>query len=462
LSVIQETVQPALLMRAPTSLSLQEERVMQRFLSLFILLGLAGAGSLSAQDRAQVYRGAQILPITGAPVEKGVLVVEAGKIVAVGAEGQVPVPAGAVVHDLEGKVIMPGLVDSHSHIGGGDGGDRSSALHGGVRILDAIDARDERIQKAQAGGVTTANVMPGSGLLMSGQTAYLKLRDGRTIYDLLYCDDPLREICGGMKMANGTNPRGQPPFPGTRAKAAALVRDKFVKAEEYRAKVSAAKGDPTKMPARDLELEALVEILDGKRMVHNHTHRHDDVLTAIRLAQEFGYRMVLHHVSDAHMVAAEIAESGYPSSIIVLDSPGGKLEAADVSMANGAALEGAGALVGFHTDDGVTDSRFFLRSAGLAVRNGMSREAALYALTMAGAKMLDLDQRIGSLERGKDADFIVLSGDPLSVYTRVEQTWVEGVKVFDLSDPRDHAFAVGGPRAVPVISADLHSGLEGH
>jgi imidazolonepropionase-like amidohydrolase len=172
--------------------------------------------------------------------------------------------------------------------------------------------------------------------------------------------------------------------------------------------------------------------------------------------------MVLHHVSDAHMVAPEIAESGYPSSIIVLDSPGGKLEAANVSMANGAALEQAGALVGFHTDDGVTDSRFFLRSAGLAVRNGMSREAALYALTMAGAKMLDLDQRIGSLERGKDADFIVLSGDPLSVYTRVEQTWVEGVKVFDLSDPRDHAFAVGGPRAVPVISADLHSGLEGH
>src|SRR5690606_8699660 len=116
------------------------------------------------------------------------------------------------------------------HIGGGDGGDRSAPIHGDVRILDAIDARSESIQKAQAGGVTTVYVMPGSGHLMSGQTDYLKLRDGNTIYDLLYCKDVLTEICGGLKMANGTNPRRDPPFPGTRAKAAALVRAKFVKA----------------------------------------------------------------------------------------------------------------------------------------------------------------------------------------------------------------------------------------
>ena len=129
-------------------------------------------------------------------------------------------------------------------------------------------------------------------------------------------------------------------------------------------------------------------------------------------------------------MANEIAAAGVPASIIVLDAPGGKLEAMDISNANGAALEKAGALVGFHTDDGITDSRFFLRSAAIAVRYGMSREAALYAMTMAGARMLDLEDRIGSLERGKDADFIVLSGDPLSTYTRVLQTWDEG-QVFD-------------------------------
>jgi imidazolonepropionase-like amidohydrolase len=435
---------------------------MKRAFCATLLLALAAAPPLAGQERAQVFRGARIIPITSAPIDGGVLVVQGGKIVAVGREGAVRIPNGAEVHDVTGKVIMPGLVDTHSHIGGGDGGDRSSPIHGDVRILDAIDARDDGIQKAQAGGITTVNVMPGSGHLMSGQTAYLKLRDGRTIYDLLYCRDVLKEVCGGLKMANGTNPRGEPPFAGTRAKAAALVREKFIKAQEYRAKVRAANGDPSKMPPRDLEMEALVEALEGKRIVHHHTHRHDDILTAIRLQQEFGYRAVLQHVSEAWKVADEIAASGLPASIITLDAPGGKLETLDLSMTNGAALEKAGVLVGYHTDDGITDSRFFLRSAGIAVRAGMSRDAALYAMTMAGARMLGLDHRIGSLEAGKDADFIVLSGYPLSVYTRVEQTWVEGVKVFDLSNPQDYVYAVGGIGVRGVVSANYHEGMEGH
>jgi imidazolonepropionase-like amidohydrolase len=153
---------------------------------------------------------------------------------------------------------------------------------------------------------------------------------------------------------------------------------------------------------------------------------------------------VLQHVSEGWKVADEIARSGAGSSVIVIDSPGGKLEAVDLAMTTGAALEKAGALVAFHTDDWITDSRHFLRSAGLAVRAGMSREKALEALTINGARLLKLEDRIGSLAPGKDADFIVLSGDPLSVYTRVEQTWVEGRKVFDLSSPEDHLYAVGG------------------
>jgi len=430
-------------------------------ISALLLVAIASATPLAAQEQTQVFRGARLLPISSAPIENGVLVVEGGKIVAVGEEGRVQIPANAVVHDVSGKVIMPGLVDTHSHIGGGDGGDRSAALHPDIRVLDAIDVRSKSIKKARAGGVTTANIMAGSGLLMSGQTAYVKLRDGRTIYDLLYCSDPLEEVCGGMKMANGTNPRGQAPMPGTRAKAAALVRTKFVEAQEYREKIRAAQGDPSKMPARNIELEALVEILDGKRVVHNHTHRHDDVLTAIRLAQEFGYRMVLHHVSDAWKIPDEIAAAGYPASIIVLDAPGGKLEAADVSMENGAALERAGVKVAFHTDDGVTDSRYFLRSAALAVRKGMSRESALRAMTLSGAEMLDLDHRVGSLDSGKDADFIVLSGDPLSVYTRIEETWIDGVKVFDLADPEDYLYAVGGIETEPVVSAANSAEMEG-
>src|SRR5690606_4353345 len=237
-------------------------------LSALLLVALAAAPPLAAQEQAQVFRGARILPISSAPIENGVLVVQRGKIVAVGEEGRVRIPAAAGGHDVAGEVIMPGLVDTHSHIGGGDGGDRSASLHPDIRILDAIDTRNKGIQKAQAGGITTANVMPGSGLLMSGQTAYLKLRDGRTIYDLLYCKDVLNEICGGMKMANGTNPIGGSPSPGTRAKSAAIVRNKFVQAQDYREKIRNAKGDPSKMPARNLEMEALVQVLEGKRLVH--------------------------------------------------------------------------------------------------------------------------------------------------------------------------------------------------
>lgn len=423
---------------------------------------LLSGGVAAAQDRPQVFRGARILPVTGDEIPNGVLVVQGGKIRAVGPAGSVAIPDNADMHEATGQVIIPGLVDSHSHIGGGDGGDRSAALHPGVRILDAIDVRSDGIQRAQSGGITTANVMPGSGLLMSGQTAYLKLRDGRTIADLLYCHDILTEICGGMKMANGTNPRGAPPSPGTRAKAAALVRAKFVEAREYRDRLRAAATDSTKRPKRDLELEALVEVLDGKRTVHFHTHRHDDILTALRLQQEFGFRLVLHHVSEGWKVAREIAAAKVPASVIVLDAPGGKLEAKDLSLTTGMEIDKAGGLVGFHTDDGITDSRFFLRSAALAVRAGMPRGKALYALTMAGAVMLQLEDRIGSLAVGKDADFVVLSGDPFSVYTRVRETWVAGEKVFDLANPKDREYAVGGPNAANTDLLDVHAGEEGH
>ncbi|MGK7371008.1 MAG: amidohydrolase family protein, partial [Candidatus Halalkalibacterium sp. M3_1C_030] len=321
-------------------------------------------------------------------------------------------------------------------------------------ILDAIDPRSDTFKKALAGGITSVNVMPGSGHLMSGQTVYLKLREANIIEDMLFVDDPANEITGGIKMANGTNPLGEGSFPGTRAKSAAMVRDLFIKAQEYRDKIEKADGDEEKMPKRDPGMEALVEVLEGKRIVHNHTHRHDDILTAIRLSKEFGYRLVLHHVSEAWKVADEIAEAGVPASIIVLDSPGGKMEAVDIRYTNGPELEQAGALVAYHTDDGITDSRVFLRSAAFGVRAGMSRRKALEAVTIAGARMMDIQDRTGTLEKGKDADFIILSGDPLSVYTHIEQTWVEGQKRFDRSDPEDKKYATGG---YEVFRGTFHS-----
>lgn len=396
-----------------------------------------------AQERPTAFIGATIYPISSEPIENGVLVVHQGKITAVGG-ANTGIPGNAERIDVTGKVIMPGLVDTHSHIGRGDGGDASSATHPDVRIVDAIDARSDTFRKARTGGVTTVNVMPGSGHLLSGQTVYLKLRDADTIYDLLIEKDIENGIIGGIKMANGTNSIRQSPFPGTRARSAAMQRALFVRAQEYQKKVQAAAGDTSKLPPRDLQMEAMVEVLEGKRVVHFHTHRHDDILTVLRLKREFGFKLVLHHVSDAWMVADEIAAAGVPSSIINIDSPGGKLEAMNLLFKSGAALEKAGADFAYHTDDGITDSRLFLRMAAQGVKVGLSREKALESLTLAGARMLELDHRLGSLDRNKDADFIILNGDPLSVYTFVEQTWIDGQKVYDRDIPDQKKYSTGG------------------
>lgn len=409
---------------------------------------------LWAAAQVTVFQGAKIIPINSEPIDDGILVIEDTKIKAVGTPDEINIPSDAEIIDVSGKVIMPGLVDSHSHIGEGDGGDRSSALHPDVRILDAINPRSDSFKKALAGGITSVNVMPGSGHLMSGRTVYLKLREANTVEDMLFVDDQEQQVAGGLKMANGTNPLGDGPFPGTRAKSAAMVRELFIKAQEYKQKKENAQANSEEMPTRDIGMETLVEVLNGERIVHHHTHRHDDILTAIRLSNEFDYRLVLHHVSEAWKVAEEIAEAEVPASIIVLDSPGGKLEAVDIRYENGAVLEDAGATVGYHTDASITDTRLFLRSAAFGVRAGMSRDAALRAVTIANAEMMDIDDRTGTLEPGKDADFIVLSGNPLSVYTHVEQTWVEGNKRFDRANPEDKDYATGG---YGVFRGQLHT-----
>lgn len=406
--------------------------------------------SLFGQSQPKVFKGAKILPITSEPIVNGVLIVQNGVIKAVGPAGEVDIPSNAEVYDVSGKVIMPGLVDSHSHIGGGGGGDRSAAMHPGVRVLDSINPDSPTIMMALAGGITTVNIMPGSGLLMSGQTVYVKLREANTVEEMLFVNDIYSEIYGGLKMANGTNPMGKPPLPGTRAKAAAMVRQLWVDAKTYKQKTETAE-KPSEIPPRDLGKETLVEVLNGKRIIHHHTHRADDIMTVLRVAEEFGYldNLVLHHVSEGWKVVDEIAKAGVPCSIIVLDSPGGKAEAIDIKYRTGAVLEDAGVLVGFHTDATITDPRLFLRSAAFGVKGGMSRHGALAAVTINNAKILGLEDQVGSLEKGKDADFLVLSGDPLSVYTHILQTWVEGGKRFDYSENKD--FAVGGYNVYPRL-----------
>lgn len=412
-----------------------------RILLSFLFLS---ATILTAQEKPLAFKGAKIYTAAGPMITDGVLIVQNGKIIQVGSKNAVNIPADAEIFEMKGKVIMPGFVDTHSHIGLDFGFDSDSPTHPDIRMLDAINPRHKSFNRARAGGITTVNIMNGSGHLMSGQTVYLKSKRVNTVEEMTFCDDLLNGICGGMKMANGTNSIRKSPFPGTRGKSAAIVRELFYKALDYKNKIEAAKDDVEKKPAYDIGLNAIVEVLDGKRIVQFHTHRADDILTVLRLKKEFGFKVVLHHVSEAWKVAEEIAKANVPCSVIMIDSPGGKLEASELKYETAKILRDAGVPVAFHTDDWITDSRLLIRSAALGMRAGLSEEDAVKSLTIEGAKMLGLEKRVGSLEQGKDADFVIFSGYPFSVYSHIEQTWIDGKKEFDRSNKDDYKYAVGG------------------
>jgi imidazolonepropionase-like amidohydrolase len=420
-----------------------------------------------------VYRGARIYTAAGPVIEHGDLVVQKGKILAVGAEGKVAIPKGSVIRDVTGKTIIPGLVDTHSHIGifqrpavsaHQDGNEGSGPVQPGLRAIDAIYPDDPGIRMALAGGVTTANIMPGSGNAIGGQTLYVKLR-GLTIEAMRIVG---KIVLGGIKFANGENPKryGMKNLaPVTRMKVAALQREMFVRARDYQRQWNSyrkkkAAGQNAVQPDRDVNLEPMVEVLERKRTVHFHTHRADDIMTAMRLADEFGFELVLHHCTEGYRVAEEIAKRGIAVSLTLVDSPGGKPEALGLIEEGAALMHKAGVKVAINTDDFITESRFFLRTGAIAVRGGLSEDVALKALTLHGAQILHLEDRIGSLEAGKDADFVVLSGAPFSVYTRVLETYIDGVKVFDRSRQKDWSYQTGGfalanPKRLPKESAPV-------
>lgn len=425
------------------------------------LRALQGKSAPKASPKASqvlVLVNARIHTVSGPVIDKGVLVVKGGKIAAVGPVGKVAIPKGAAVRDMGGKVIIPGLVDTHSHLGvysrpgvkaNSDGNEMTGPVQPGLRALDAINPDDPGLKMALAGGITTVNIMPGSGNAIGGQTLYVKIRG----FMVRMMQVLTGRVLGGIKFANGENPKGvygkKGAAPMTRMKIAALQRETLEKAREYKKKLddhraALKKGEKAVAPPRDLALEPLVEVLERRRTVHFHCHRADDILTAVRLSEEFGFELVLQHCTEGYRVAAELGRRGAWVSLTLVDSPGGKPEVMGLLEENAAILAKAGVKVTINTDDPVTESRFFLRTGAIAVRGGMTEDQALRALTLSGAEMMHLEDRLGSLDPGKDADFVVLSGAPFSVYTQVLETWVDGEMVFERTRHADWCYQAGG------------------
>jgi imidazolonepropionase-like amidohydrolase len=445
------------------------------FLGVLLLFARASSAITTAGPPAEeppiVYRGARIYTVARPVIEHGVLIVHKGKITAIGPMDSVAIPPNAIIRDVTGKTIIPGLVDTHSHIGifgrpgtgaSADGNEMTGPVQPGLRAIDAINPDDPGIRMALAGGVTTANIMPGSGNAIGGQTLYVKLR-GAVVEAMRLLSGV---VLGGIKFANGENvkgaytKKGQAPF--TRMKTAALQREQLLKARNYQRQWAAYKKahadgkTGVTPPDSDLAMESLVEVLERKRTVHFHSHRADDLMTAVRLADEFGFELVLHHCTEGYRVAEELARRGIAVSLTLVDSPGGKPEVLGLLEENAAILFKAGVKVAINTDDFITESRFFLRTGAIALRGGMSEGQALKALTLHGAQILHLEDRCGSLEKGKDADFVVLSGPPFSIYTQVLETHVEGVKVFDRQRHEDWCYQAGGfalsrPERLPQV-----------
>jgi len=428
---------------------------------------LLSTSSLFAAD-IEVFRGARILTATDATYDPGTLVIQGGKITAIGKQSDIDIPDGAKIHDVQGKVMIPGLVDTHSHLGvasrprvdaNRDNNEMTGPVQSIVRALDSLNPFDPGFRMATAGGVTTANIMPGSGNVIGGQTIYVKLRGYSA--EQMWINSP--DVYGGLKMANGENPKrvygSQGKAPATRMKIAALQRAEYIKAQsyvrkwaDYRKKLAA--GEDVTAPDVDISMEPLAEVLERKRTVHFHTHRADDILTVLRLKREFGFELVIQHGTEAFKVLDEIAKAQVPVSMTIVDSPGGKAEVVDFIEETGNRMHKKGIKVLVNTDDPVTESRFFLRTAAIAVRGGLPEDAALKSITINGAEAMHLEHRLGSLETGKDADFVILSGAPFSVYTRVLQTYIDGTKVFDLGNNIDRLYQTGGFPLEPSLRPD--------
>ncbi len=397
---------------------------------------------LGAFGRDQPPAQAKLLFLTNATIwtsgpqgilEKGSMLVDQGKIIAVGDD--LKSPRGATVVDLQGQHVTAGIIDAHSHMAT-DGGinESAQAITAEVRIGDFIDAHDKTIYRQLAGGVTTSNILHGSANPIGGQNQVIKLRWGATGEELKFIGAPL-----GIKFALGENVKQSnwgddytTRYPQTRMGVEQIIRDAFVRARQYKKDWTQWNATKKGVPPRfDYELEAIAEVLDHKRWIHCHSYRQDEILALLRTLEEFNVTVgTLQHILEGYKVAEEMAAHGAMGSTFA-DWWAYKYEVMDAIPYNGKLMHKAGIVVSFNSDDREL-GRHLNHEAAKAVRyGGVSPAEALKFVTLNPAKQLRIEQFVGSLETGKHADFVIWSGDPLSVFSRCEQTWIDGRKYFD-------------------------------
>ena len=409
-------------------------------LAIFAAAALLAPVSAAQDSGVTLIKDATILTVTKGTIEHGSILIKDGKIARVGKD--IKAPEGATVIDATGMYIMPGIIDCHSHIAvEGSVNEGSVAVSSMVGVGDVLNPDDIDIYRDLAGGVTVAHVLHGSANPIGGRNQLIKLRWGKTAEELKFQGAPL-----SIKFALGENPKRsnfRPPpgvpqrYPESRMGVMDVIRQAFVDAREYKKTWDeynrrVAAGEKNVIPPRrDLKLEPLVEVLEGKRWVHAHCYRADEMMQLVLLAEEFGFHIrTLQHVLEGYRVADEIAAHGVGASIFS-DWWAYKMEAYEAIPYDAAILTRRGVIVSINSDD-ANEARHLNQEAAKTMKyGGLTETEALKLITINPAIQLGVDQRVGSIETGKDADLVIYNHDPLSVYAVAQKVFIDGHIYFD-------------------------------
>lgn len=421
------------------------------FVVFFALFGVLPRGacaqgrSAAQQQRSEasapetLIRNATVLTVSHGTLQNTDILIRRGKIASIGQN--LKAATGARVIDATGKYVMPGIIDCHSHSMMDAVNELTYSVTSMARIRDVLNPNDPDLYRALAGGVTALNLLHGSGNAIGGQNVVVKIKVGRPIEEFIFPG-----AMPGIKFALGENPKrtnftppaGQPRrYPATRMGVEEVIREAFTRARDYKAswdeyRVAQRRGEKNLLPPRrDLQLEPLVEVLEGKRYVHAHCYRADEILMLINLADEFGFKIrTFQHTLEGYKVAPEIARHGAGASIFV-DNWAYKIEAYDAIPYNAAIMTRAGVNVSINSDSDERARRLNIEAAKAVKYGDLTEEEALKMITWNPAWQLGIQDRVGSIDVGKDADLGLWTAHPLSVYARVEMTFVDGEIFFD-------------------------------